>query len=660
LKYLNSFQKPLILLRQTDLSNKIAIKLIKAYNHFMSLISLQNITLSFGGLPILKQINLQIEPAERVCLIGRNGEGKSSLMKLIAGDLKPDSGNIIRQQGLRVARLSQNVPLDLDGSVFEVVSGGLGELQIFLAQYHDISVRLSSGGSKNLLTEMETVQNQLETAGGWQAQQRVETAISRLRLNAYSNFSELSGGMKRRVLLAQALVSDPDLLLLDEPTNHLDINAITWLEEFLLNTDISLLFVTHDRMLLRKLATRIIDLDRGCLTSWPGNYDTYLKRKTETLTAEASRQTRFDKKLAQKEIWIRQGIKARRTRNEGRIRNLVQMRKEFKARQEIVGLTRMQIQEGVPSGKLVSELKEISFGYGDNIIIRNFSTTILRGDRVGIIGPNGSGKTTLLRLLLGDLKPQQGSVKLGSNLETAYFDQHRALLDGNDTVINNVGEGNDMLTINGRQKHIIGYLQDFLFTPDRARSPVRILSGGERNRLLLAKLFTKPANILVLDEPTNDLDAETLELLEELLFDYKGTVLLVSHDRALLNNVVTSTFVFEKEGNVQEYAGGYDDWLMQRPAEIADKKHRPEKKAKKKPKPAGQRKLTFKESRELESLPQKIEAMETKQQEIYNSMADPSFYQQESALIIQAKARIEELEQSLAIAYERWEELEGV
>ena len=626
----------------------------------MSLISLHNITLSFGGPPILQQINLQIEPGERVCLIGRNGEGKSSLMKLIAGDLKPDSGNIIRQHGLRVARLSQDVALDLNGSVFEVVAGGLGELQKLLTQYHDISMRLSSGGGENLLTEMETVQQQLETGGGWQAQQRVETAISRLQLNVDSNFSELSGGMKRRVLLALALVSDPDLLLLDEPTNHLDINAITWLEEFLLNTSISLLFVTHDRMLLRKLATRIIDLDRGCLTSWPGNYDTYLRRKAETLAAEASQRTRFDKKLAQEEIWIRQGIKARRTRNEGRVRDLVEMRKECNARQEIVGRVRMQIQETVPSGKLVAELKGVTFGYDDKIIIQNFSTTILRGDRVGIIGPNGSGKTTLLRLLLGDLKPQQGSVRLGTNLEPAYFDQLRALLDENDTVINNVGEGNDMLTINGRQRHIIGYLQDFLFAPDRARSPVRILSGGERNRLLLAKLFTKPANILVIDEPTNDLDAETLELLEELLFDYKGTVLLVSHDRAFLDNVVTSTFVFEKEGKVQEYAGGYDDWLIQRPAEIAETKPAPGKKIKKKLKPAGPIKLTFKEARELDSLPQKIEAMETEQQEIYNSMADPSFYQQDSALISQAKVRIEELKQSFAIAYERWEELEAI
>ncbi|MDD5724169.1 MAG: ATP-binding cassette domain-containing protein [Syntrophales bacterium] len=626
----------------------------------MSLISLQNLTQSFGGPPILEEINLQIEQGERVCLVGRNGEGKSSLIKLIAEDLKPDSGNIIRQKGLRISHIGQDVALDLEGSVFEVIAGGLGESQKLLKKYHDISAHLGSHGGENLLAEMETVQEQLETAGGWQAQQRVETVISRLQLDADLNYSELSGGMKRRVLLASALVSDPDLLLLDEPTNHLDINAITWLEEFLLSSNLSLLFVTHDRMLLRKLATRIVNLDRGCLTSWPGNYDTYLRRKAETLAAEASQQTRFDKKLAQEEVWIRQGIKARRTRNEGRVRELVEMRKERGARQELIGTARMQIQKAVSSGKLVAELQGVTFGYGDKIIIQNLSTAIMRGERVGVIGPNGSGKTTLLRLLLGDLKPQQGTVRLGANLEVAYFDQHRVLLDENDTVINYVGEGNDTLTINGRQKHIIGYLQDFLFTPDRARSPVGILSGGERNRLLLAKLFTKPANILVLDEPTNDLDVETLELLEELLFDYKGTVLLVSHERAFLNNVVTSTLVLEKEGKVQGYAGGYDDWLMQRPAEMAETKPAPEKKTKKKLKPAGIGKLTFKEARELESLPQKIEALEAQQQETYNSMADPSFYQKGSALMSQAKARSEELEQALFIAYKRWEELEAI
>ncbi len=626
----------------------------------MSLISLQNITLSFGGPPVLNQVNLQIEPWERVCLIGRNGEGKSCLMKLIAGDLKADSGDIIRQKVLRVAHIAQDVALDLDGSVFEVVAGGLGELQDLLTRYHDVSMRLSSGEGENLLTEMETVQHQLETAGGWQAQQRVETVISRLELNPDLNYSELSGGMKRRVLLASALVSDPDLLLLDEPTNHLDINAITWVEEFLLKRNITLLFVTHDRMLLRRLATRIVNLDRGCLTSWPGDYDTFLRRKAETLAAEASRQARFDKKLAQEEIWIRQGIKARRTRNEGRVRDLVKMRKERGARQEPAGLASMRVQDAVPSGKLVAELKGVTFGYGDATVIREFSTTILRGDRVGIIGPNGSGKTTLLRLLLGDLNPQKGSVRLGANLEAAYFDQHRVLPDENDTVVNYVGEGSDMLTINGRPKHIFGYLRDFLFTPDRARSPVRVLSGGERNRLLLARLFTKPANILVLDEPTNDLDVETLELLEELLFDYSGTVLLVSHERAFLNNVVTSTLVFEKQGKIGEYAGGYDDWLSQRPAEKSETKPASEKKIKKRPKPAGPRKLTFKETRELEALPQKIEAMEKEQREIYDSMADPSFYRQEGSLIRQGRARIEELEKALSIAYERWEMLEAI
>ncbi len=626
----------------------------------MSLISLQNITLGFGGPPILKDVNLQIGTGERVCLIGRNGEGKSSLMKLVAGDLLPDSGSVIRQKGARIAHIGQDVALDIDGSVFDVVAGGLGESHKLLKRYHDISLRLESGGGEKLLAEMEVVHHQLETSGGWQAQRRVEAVISRLRLDSEANYSELSGGMKRRVLLASALVSDPDLLLLDEPTNHLDINAITWLEEFLLNANISLLFVTHDRMLVGKIATRIINLDRGCLTSWPGDYDNYLRRRAETLAAEASQQSRFDKRLAQEELWIRQGIKARRTRNEGRVRELEDMRKEREARRELVGRARMQIQDAARSGKLVAELKGVTFAYGDLVVIRDLSTTILRGDRVGIIGPNGSGKTTLIRLLLGDLNPQQGTVRLGTNLEVAYFDQHRVLPDEDETVVNYVGEGNDMLIINGRQKHIIGYLQEFLFTPDRARSPVRLLSGGERNRLLLAKLFTKPANILVLDEPTNDLDVETLELLEELLFDYKGTVLLVSHERAFLNNVVTSTLVFEKEGRVQEYAGGYDDWLVQRPEEAVEKKSSPEKKVKKKPPVAGPRKLSFKESRELEGLPKKIEAMELEQQEIYNSMSDPLIYKRGKDFVGQSRARMEDLERSLAVAYKRWEDLEDL
>ncbi len=626
----------------------------------MPLITLQDISLSFGGPPILHDISLQIEAGERVCLVGRNGEGKSSLMKLIAGDLTPDSGGIIRQQGLRTARLSQDVPQGLTGPVFEVVAGGLGTLQETLSRYHELSMRLAAGAGESLLAELEEVQQALEAAGGWQAQQRVEEVSSRLKLDTEADFATLSGGMKRRVLLARALVSDPDLLLLDEPTNHLDIAAITWLEEFLLSANLTLMFVTHDRMLLKKLATRILDLDRGRLTSWPGDYDTYLRRKADMLSAEAGREAKFDKKLAEEEAWIRQGIKARRTRNEGRVRALIELRNERRARRASVGTAKMQIQEAVPSGKLVAEVKNVSFAYNSEPIIRDLTTTILRGDKVGLIGPNGSGKTTLLRLLLGNLTPQQGSVRLGVNLEPAYFDQQRATINEEETVIENVGEGNTTLTINGRPKHIIGYLQDFLFTPDRARSPVRVLSGGERNRLLLAKLFAKPANILVLDEPTNDLDAETLELLEELIFEFKGTVLLVSHDRAFLNNVVTSTLVFEGAGRVQEYAGGYDDWLAQRPVEVAEKPEAPEKKAKRKPKPAGPRKLTFKEARELEALPQQIEALEAEQRELYAAMADPDFYRQDGEGISRAKARSEELELELAAAYARWEELEAI
>jgi len=625
----------------------------------MSIITLQDISLSFGGPPILEGISLRIEQGERVCLVGRNGEGKSSLMKLISGELQPDSGAIIRQQGLRTARLSQEVPQDLTGSVFEVVAGGLGEIQRLLTRYHEVSSQLATHPNPNVMAELETLQHQLESGGGWHFQQRVEAALSRLRLDADLEFQALSGGMKRRVLLARALVCEPDLLLLDEPTNHLDIEAITWLEEFLLNSGLTLLFVTHDRMLLRKLATRILDLDRGRLTSWPGDYETYLARRSDMLAAEAGQQARFDKKLAQEETWIRQGIKARRTRNEGRVRVLEEMRRERRARRQQTGTARMQIQAAGASGRLVAELKNVSFGYQGKQIIRECSTTVLRGDKVGIIGPNGAGKTTLLRLMLGELEPQSGAVRLGVNLEPAYFDQLRAVIDEDKTVADNVGDGNTTLTINGRPKHIIGYLEDFLFTPDRARSPARVLSGGERNRLLLARLFARPANILVLDEPTNDLDAETLELLEELLFDFKGTVLLVSHDRAFLNNVVTSTLVFEGGGRVQEYAGGYDDWLAQRTVEFAEVKPQPtEKKEKKKPKPAGPRKLTFKESRELEELPAKIETLEAEQQELYATMGDPAFYQQSSQAINQAKERLAELEELLAAAYRRWEELE--
>jgi len=625
----------------------------------MALIDLQDISLSFGGPLVLDRVNLRIEPGERVCLVGRNGEGKSSLMKLINGDYPPDSGRIIRRQGLRTARLSQEVPSDLTGTVFDVVTSGLNELAELLTEHHRISARLEQESDDRLLTRLETVQHQLETADGWRIQHRVETILSRMQLDADTPFDDLSGGLKRRVLLARALVTDPDLLLLDEPTNHLDIRAITWLEEFLIASGLSLLFVTHDRMLIRKLATRILDLDRGRLLSFPGTYDLYLRRKEETLHAETLEQARFDRKLASEEVWIRQGIKARRTRNEGRVRSLLKMREERRNRRELGGKARMHLQESEISGKLVARAKHITFGYDTKPIIDNFSTTILRGDKIGLIGPNGSGKTTLLRLLMGDLSPDSGSVRTGTHLQTAYFDQHRAQLDEAATVIENVGNGTDTLTINGRQKHIIGYLQDFLFTPDRARSPIHVLSGGERNRLLLAKLFSRPANILVLDEPTNDLDVETLDLLEELLFEFKGTVLLVSHDRAFLNNVVTSTLVFEGNGRVQEYAGGYDDWLLQRPPEMQDTPpKKAEKKERKKPRTDGPRKLTFKENRELEELPHTIETLEAEQETLCDTMADPKFYQQDKDAIAQAKNRLDELQQLTAAAYTRWEELE--
>ncbi len=627
----------------------------------MALVSLQGVNVGFGGPLLLEGIDFSIDRGERVCLVGRNGTGKSTIMRLITGDVKPDAGKIVYQQGVSITLLTQELPQALLGSVFDVVSSAFGEQGKLLAEYHQVGARLAHEHSEKLMARLEVIQHEFEASGGWRTQQRVETILSRLQLPENAQFPELSGGLKRRVLLAKALAGEPDLLLLDEPTNHLDIDAIAWLEHFLLEFGGTLIFVTHDRALLQKLATRIVDLDRGRLTSWPGDYQTYLDRKQAALDAETVENAKFDKKLAAEEVWIRQGVKARRTRNEGRVRALKALRKIRSERREVTGAARMQMQEAERTGKLVIEANKVSLSYNGHPVIRDFSTTIIRGDKVGIIGPNGSGKTTLLKILLGELKPQEGTVKLGTNLEVAYLDQHRAQLDDEKTVQDNVANGSDHVTVGGQRRHVIGYLGDFLFAPARARSPVKVLSGGERNRLLLAKLFTKLSNVLVLDEPTNDLDIETLDLLEELLMDYPGTVLLVSHDREFLNNVVTSTLALEGEGRVNEYVGGYDDWLRQRRAEAPTTLlKQEEQKTQPRPQKEKPRKLSFKEEKELEILPQRIEKLEKEQQQIHASMTDPAFYRESGAKVTESKARLEALEKELAEAYKRWEELAAV
>ena len=592
----------------------------------MALITLRDITLAFGGPPLFDGINLQIEPGDRLCLMGRNGTGKSTLLKLISGELPPESGELIRQQGLKVALVSQEIPQEIGGTVFEVV-----------AQHPHATA----------------------DSDQWQHEQQVERVLNRLHLDGEALFETLSGGTKRRVLLARALVSNPDILLLDEPTNHLDIETILWLEEFLVRNITTCLFVTHDRAFARRLANRIAELDRGRIYSFSCGYDQFVERREALLEAEITRMALFDKKLAQEEAWIRQGIKARRTRNEGRVRALKALREEYRQRRTRQGTATIRLQEAERSGRLVVEATGVSFGYAENPIVNNVSTSIMRGDKIGIIGPNGSGKSTLLKLLLGELQPQSGSIRQGTKLEILYMDQLREQLDPQKSVAENVGEGNDTLTIAGKSRHIIGYLQDFLFSPERARSPVSILSGGERNRLLLAKLFTKPGNLLVMDEPTNDLDAETLELLEDLLMEYSGTLLLVSHDREFLNNVVGSTLALNPDGTVKETVGGYDDWLreQQQNAPLAQQKPAPEKGKQQKERP---RKLSFKEERELEGLPERITGLEAEQAQIHSTLADPEFYKNRGAEAVQLNARLEAIDSELLAAYARWEELEAL
>lgn len=629
----------------------------------MALIKFDDVSLAFGHVALLDKVSWQIDPGERVCLVGRNGTGKSTLMQILRGAVTPDDGSVWLQKNLRIAYLAQEVPEDQSQSVFDVITGGLEGVGALLAEYHHVALSLAEDASPAVLEHFAELQSKLEAEDGWRLEQKVEDVISRLELPADKLLSELSGGLKRRVMLARALVTDPDVLLLDEPTNHLDLAGIQWLEEFLLGWNGSVLFITHDRAFLQRLATRIVELDRGNLTSWPGNYKNYLIKKEEALAIEADHSAKFDKRLAQEEVWIRQGIKARRTRNEGRVRALQAMRREYSDRRKVQGKVSLQLETAERSGKLVVEVENASVGYDDTTIIRDFSTRIQRGDRIGIIGPNGAGKTTLLKLLLGELQPTEGSVQLGTKLEIAYFDQQRAVLELDKTVMDNLNFGSDMVTVNGREKHVISYLQDFLFPPERVRSPVSSLSGGERNRLLLARLFTQPANLLVMDEPTNDLDVETLELLEELLSEYKGTLLLVSHDRAFLDNVVTRTLVFEGQGTVNDYVGGYDDWLRQRQQPGAKAVSKPAAKKSnndEKPAPAEKtKKLSYKAQRELDGLPAKLEALETEQSDLQAKIGEPEFYQQDKDDVAKTLARLERVGNELEQCFARWETLEA-
>jgi ATP-binding cassette subfamily F protein uup len=625
----------------------------------MALLSVKDVCVGFGGFLLLDHIGLHIERHERVCLLGRNGSGKTTMMKLINGEITPDSGTVSRSQGIVTARLDQEIPAGITGPVIDIVTSGLAAKGKLLADYHHTSAMLadSQGTDTRLMARLDRLGQQLDAENGWEIHRQVDLVIARMKLPADDEFTTLSTGMKRRTLLAQALVSGPDILMLDEPTNHLDIEAISWLEGFLAEYNGTILLVTHDRLLVQKLASRIIEIDRGQLLDWSCDYATFLQRKEESLTNEESQNRLFDKKLAVEEAWLRQGVKARRTRSQGRLKTLLKMRAQRSQRQERPGGVSMTLQTGQRSGNLVIEAENVLFQYPEKQVLRDFSTTIMRGDRVGIIGPNGCGKTTLLRLLLGDLAPQQGHISLGTNLESIYFDQLRDQLDPEKTVFDNVADGNDRVIINGVTQHVIGYLQKFLFTAERARTKVKSLSGGERCRLLLARLFTRPANVLVLDEPTNDLDIETLEFLEELLLDFKGTLLLVSHDRAFLNNVVTSTLVFAGQGKIEEYVGGYDDWLRQREIPKVPVDEKPLKKPAAKARPAAL-KMTFKEERELEALPEKIKDLEEEQKHIYRSLANPAFYRGSGNDAAGANSRLQALENELAAAYLRWECLE--
>jgi ATP-binding cassette subfamily F protein uup len=631
----------------------------------MPLVSLSQVSTAYGHLPLLDDASLQIEPGERVSIIGRNGTGKSTLLRILNGELVPDRGTVWRAPGITSARLDQEVPLFADRPVVDVVADGLGELGDLVRDYHHAAGLLAGDHTDAQLAELGRLQHALEQRGGWSVEQRVELVLQRLDLPAERHVTELSGGWRRRVMLARALVAQPDLLLLDEPTNHLDIDAIAWLEAFLLDHQGAIVFVTHDRACLRRLATRIVELDRGRLTSWPGSYDAFLEKKEAWLQNEAIGQERFDKRLAQEEAWLRRGVKARRTRDEGRVKALMEMRKTRAARRDVIGRVQLAIDAADRSGHVVFDAQHVQFGYGDRPIVRDFSARVIRGDRIGLIGPNGAGKTTLLRLLTGELAPDSGEVERGTNLGIVYFDQQREQLDPERTVADTVADGNDTVVVNGTPRHVHGYLSDFLFPPERARSPVKALSGGERNRLLLARLFTRPANVLILDEPTNDLDLETLELLEAELVAFPGTILLVSHDRTFLDNVVTSVFAFEGDGRIGEYVGGYEDWERQRaaaPAPAAVPARPPDAATRPRPSTAvtpARVKLSFKEQRELESLPARIEALEGEIRALEAQLSSPDFYRGPASAVQAAADRLPELQRELDEAYTRWHDLES-
>ena len=625
----------------------------------MSLIRFDEISLDFGEQKILTTADLAIETGERVCLIGRNGAGKSTTFKLISGEIEPDRGEIVKKTGLVVSQLSQSLPEAEDLTVRQVVHSGLTDIQSFLDRYSEQSQKdLDREGMR----ELETLHKQIDAHGGWNLEQRVESTISELSLPANKKMHELSGGWRRRVALAKALVQQPDLLMLDEPTNHLDIVTITWLENIVRSYSGAVLFITHDRAFLQKLATRIIEIDRGKLTSWPGDFNNFLRRKESALEAEMRGDAKFDKKLEEEEIWIRQGIKARRTRNEGRARALVQMRDERTKRIARENNARIHIEEADQSGRKVIRAKNISYRFDDQPLIENFSINIARGDRIGILGNNGVGKTTLLRILLGDLEPQSGTVKLGTNLEVGYFDQLRESLDPEKSVAENVGDGRTYIKLGGIDRHVIGYLKGFLFSPKRSLTPVKSLSGGEKNRIILAKLFTQPANLLILDEPTNDLDMETLEVLEARLADYQGTLIVVSHDRQFLDNVVTSTIVFEENGHLQEYVGGYSDWLRQGHAltevdrENADRISKQRTATESEVAPV--RKLSYREQRELDGLPKKIEALETEIELIQSQIAANDFYAQDRSKTAPILDKLADIQRRLDKNLERWSALE--